>query len=256
MGAWGPAIFSDDLACDIRGDYRELLEDEVPDDEACRRVIESYRHLDPDEERVLWLALAATQSSLGRLDEHVRERALEVIDTGRGLELWKEAGPRELAKRKAALSELRDQLTSLQPARKTVRRPWRYVTDLEPGDVLSFTASNNAVAVLRVARVDEHRVNVAPIIQWLDWDGHTVPAGRKLRRLKVRRDRKTVVEGLSTFRVAKYRKRDPDWRDSGFALLERGETRRGDSKETARSHTAWSRLATILERELTGQRPA
>lgn len=199
MGAWGPAIFSDDLACDIRGDYRELLEDEVPDDEACRRVIESYRHLDPDEERVLWLALAATQSSLGRLDEHVRERALEVIDTGRGLELWKEAGPRELAKRKAALSELRDQLTSLQPARKTVRRPWRYVTDLEPGDVLSFTASNNAVAVLRVARVDEHRVNVAPIIQWLDWDGHTVPAGRKLRRLKVRRDRKTVVEGLSTF---------------------------------------------------------
>lgn len=30
MGAWGPAIFSDHLACDIRGDYRQLLEDGFP----------------------------------------------------------------------------------------------------------------------------------------------------------------------------------------------------------------------------------
>lgn len=26
MSAWGPAIFSDDLACDVRDDYRELIE--------------------------------------------------------------------------------------------------------------------------------------------------------------------------------------------------------------------------------------
>lgn len=49
MGAWGPAIFSDDTACDIRGDYRELLEDGVDDREATQRVIDAYQHLGDDE---------------------------------------------------------------------------------------------------------------------------------------------------------------------------------------------------------------
>jgi hypothetical protein len=251
MGSWDAAIFSDDLAADVRTQYRELLEDGVADDEATGRVIESYGHLDADEEHVLWLALAATQSSLGRLDDQIRERALGVIDTGRGLEPWEEAGPKALAKRKALLARLRDQLTSPQPKRKPVRRPWRYVTDLEPGDVLSFTASNGAVAVLRVARVDEQRVNVAPIVQWLDWDGDAAPAGSELGRLNVRRRRIGALEVERTVRVAKGSVRDPDWHESGFALLERGESRPGDSEETPRSHAVWSGLARILERELT-----
>jgi Domain of unknown function (DUF4259) len=133
MGAWGPAIFSDDTALDIRGDYRELLEDQVPDDEATRRGIEDYRHLDADEAHVLWLALAAAQSKLGRQGEEIKARALEVIDTERGLELWQEAGPKELRKRKNALAKLRTQLTGPQPARKAVRRPWRHETDHASG---------------------------------------------------------------------------------------------------------------------------
>jgi hypothetical protein len=32
VGTWGPGIFSDDTAADVRGDYRELVEDGVPDD--------------------------------------------------------------------------------------------------------------------------------------------------------------------------------------------------------------------------------
>lgn len=76
MGAWGPAIFSDDTACDIRSDYRELLEDGVDDAEATRRVISEYQHLGDDEAHVLWLALAAAQSALGRLDDSVKSEAL------------------------------------------------------------------------------------------------------------------------------------------------------------------------------------
>jgi hypothetical protein len=67
MGAWGTAVFSDDTASDIRGDYRALIEDHVPDDEATQRVIDGYGHLDPDQEHLLWLALAAAQSQVGRL---------------------------------------------------------------------------------------------------------------------------------------------------------------------------------------------
>jgi hypothetical protein len=138
MGAWGTAVFSDDTPLDIRGDYRELLEDQVPDDEATRRVIEDYGHLDADEEHVLWLALAAAQSKLGRLDDEVKARVLEVIDTEGGLGLWQESGPRELQKLKNALAKLRTQMTGPQPARKAVHRAWRHETDLRTGDVLSY----------------------------------------------------------------------------------------------------------------------
>jgi hypothetical protein len=183
MGAWGAAVFSDDTASDIRGEYRELLEDQVADDEATRRIINSYRHLDRDEAHVLWLALAATQFQLGRLDEDVKARAIEVIDSGRGLGLWVEAGPRELAKRKAVLNKLREQLTGPQRPRKVVRRPWRDVTELAPGAVLAFAASNGEMALFRVARVDDNRVGVAPIVERLDWHGRAVPDAQVLARI-------------------------------------------------------------------------
>ena len=92
MGSWGPALFSNDTACDVRGDYREMIEDGVEDAEAMRRVFEQYGEDldDPDEGPIVWLALAHTQSKLGRLDDEVRRRALQVIEGGEGLERWAE----------------------------------------------------------------------------------------------------------------------------------------------------------------------
>lgn len=191
MGAWGPAIFSDDVACDIRGDYRELLEDGVPDDEASARVIEAYAHLDEDEAHVLWLALAAAQAALGRLNDSVRGRALAVIDEGTGLELWAEAGPKELAKRKAALAKLRDTLTGPQKRRSIVRKPWAHATDLVPGDVLAFRLPDERLALFRVARLDQQRVGTAPILRRLDWA--EPPSSSRARRGAQTHDRRGFV---------------------------------------------------------------
>jgi hypothetical protein len=158
MGAWGPGIFSDDTAADIRSGYRELLEDQLPDGVASQRVIEAYRGLDADEVHVLWLALAAAQSGLGRLDPDVKARALDVIDNGLGLERWAEAGPTELRKRQAALTRLRDKLIGPQPPRRVVRRPWRHETDLQPGALLALPLDRGQLALARVLRVDDDRV--------------------------------------------------------------------------------------------------
>ena len=63
MGAWGPALFSDDLACDVRDEYRGLIEDGIDDDAATRQILNSQADAlnDPDEGPVVWLALAVTQ---------------------------------------------------------------------------------------------------------------------------------------------------------------------------------------------------
>ena len=249
MSAWGPEIFSDDTACDIRDEYRELLEDQVPDDEASWRVVEAYRHLDEDEEHVAWLALAATQSRLGRLDPQVKARALDMIDTGRGLRPWHEADGKASDKRNAELLKLRTQLTGPQPPRKIVRRPWRHITDLQPGDVLSFTASGGQVALLRVTRIADHRVGAAPILQRLDCRGPSLPPEEAFDRL-------AAGEGYAsrsrpaTYRVGKYRKKDPDWRDSDFVLAGRVPPISDDDQAQPRWHTAWTALRQTLEREL------
>jgi hypothetical protein len=250
VGSWGTAIFSDDTASDIRGEYRELLEDQVPDAEATQRVIAAYEHLDADEEHLLWIALAATQSPLGRLEEAVKARALDVIDTGRGLELWAEAGEKELAKRQAVLAKLRAQLTGPQPARRAVRRPWRHETDLLPGDVLSFTASNGQMALFRVARVDDERVGAAPIVEELDWSGRTLPAAWRLRRLKVRVEE--APRGRPrTYRLAKHLKKDTDWHESGFVLAAKLDRRPSDAAAQAWVYAGWRGMARELEHKLT-----
>ena len=249
MGAWGPAIFSDDTACDIRDDYRELIEDQVPDEDATQQTIDANSHLGDDEKHVLWLALAAVQSQLGRLDDNVKTRALEVIDTGVGLDLWEEAGPREFEKRKAALAKLRDKLTGLQPARKSVRRPWRDVTELKAGDVLSFRAGHS-LHLLRVLSVDDTRIGAAPIIAWLDWDGPRVPSERKIRRLKTRMRSSHGPTRLEIYRVARHRKKDPDWTSLGFTLVAHLRPRAEDASEQPSSYAAWTGFTAVLEQNL------
>jgi len=50
VGYWSTAIFGNDLASDVRGTYRELLEDRVPDDQALLKVQQEFAHAasDPD----------------------------------------------------------------------------------------------------------------------------------------------------------------------------------------------------------------
>jgi hypothetical protein len=67
MGAWGPAIFSDDTACDVREDYKDCLGDGLTPSEATDRILLEWKESleDFDEQSVVWLALAATQWKLG-----------------------------------------------------------------------------------------------------------------------------------------------------------------------------------------------
>ncbi|MEJ7831658.1 MAG: hypothetical protein WKF79_01990 [Nocardioides sp.] len=213
MGAWGPAIFSDDVACDIRSDYRELLEDGADDADATIRVIADYQHLDEDQVHVLWLALGSAQSALGRLDETVKAEALRIIDDGTGLELWAEAGTKELARRKAALAKLRDTLTGPQKTPAGVRKPWSHETDLSPGDVLAYALPDGTRAIFRVARLDQHRVGTAPILRRLNWAKPSVPMNQKIAKLKPLPETRPMDDNPSvSFRVARHRKKDEDWK--------------------------------------------
>ena len=44
MGAWGPAIYSDDLACDIRDDFKELIGDGHNSEQATILLEKEYKN--------------------------------------------------------------------------------------------------------------------------------------------------------------------------------------------------------------------
>jgi len=248
MGSWGPGIFSDDLAEDIRAQYRELLEDGVPDPEASERIIDEYEGLDGDEAHILWLALAATQASSGRLEEPVKQRALEIIDGDIGLELWIQRGPAEVAKRKAALDELRQTLSGPQKARSKIRKAWAHVTDLAPGDVMAYKAPNGLHILFRVARLEASRLGTVPVLRRLDWDRDDLPSDQQLLQLHTSDEpAMRFREPPVTWNVARHRRKDPDWRDVGFVLVGRVETAGDDASADVRAFAHWGGVQETLD---------
>lgn len=144
MGAWGPAIFSDDTAADVRGGFRDLAAEGLSPYEATERLIAQSAEIlaDSEEANVFWLALAATQWSLGRLTESVRDRAIQIIDSGADLERWEE-DPNLRRKRKQHLEKLRDQLNTPQSKPKKLKKRIRSSTDFLAGDLAIYCVSEN-----------------------------------------------------------------------------------------------------------------
>ena len=136
MGVWGTDLFSDDVACDIRDHYRELLEDGVEDDAATQQTIEKFRASLDEPNGVAVLALAVTQSKLGRLDPDIRDRALAALDRGADLDEWQHDNPQLVPKRRATLEKARVQLTGEQPPRKRLRPPKRSTRNVD-GEIAS-----------------------------------------------------------------------------------------------------------------------
>ncbi|MFO0942159.1 MAG: hypothetical protein U0930_15590 [Pirellulales bacterium] len=120
MGVSGVAIFSDDLAADLREDFREFIRDGLSSSQAMQRLMIEYAASlnDPEEMPVFWIALALSQWKLGRLEERTQQMALKIIDEGADIERWDD--PKDRANRQMVLDKTRIQLLSEPPAARPV----------------------------------------------------------------------------------------------------------------------------------------
>ena len=99
-----------------------------------------------------------------------------------------------LEQRRVVLAKARDQLLGAQPKKKKLRRPpMRYVTDLQPGDVLSFRASNGRFALARVTRLDLGRNSIAPIVKVLRYADRAEPNSEEIAALPDRQSPKSTL---------------------------------------------------------------
>lgn len=221
MSAWGPGVFSDDTTCDIRDEYRALIEDGVDDDAAASSIIGDWsRELEPDEMPALWLALALTQSRIGRLRPDVRERALAAIDDQYLVAEWASVSARDGAKRRDALAKARAALTGPQPSHKTLRRPKRHVTDLAVGDVVADPGPTPPHLWLVIGMYDE-RDGRDPWIRRLEWTRNEVPDEAQLQMLAAAPDFPVFHPGAEPH-LATTSKKGEAWAEAGYLLVARG----------------------------------
>ena len=114
MGTWGSGIFDDDVALDVRGLFEDKIGEGASIEDATQAVLQEFDAAleDMDDGPVIYLALAALQLEHGRLLGATRQEALRVIDEGRNLPRWEEAGPESLEDRKRVLAVFKSSLLS------------------------------------------------------------------------------------------------------------------------------------------------
>ena len=139
MGAWGVKIYQDDVAEDVRDEYKEILKKGLNGQEALEEIIGSFIEEieDIDDGPVFWIALADTMWNMGRLIPDVKEKAIQVIESGADLEKWKE-NKKEYEKRKEVLEQLKEKLNSPMPAEKKIKIPKIYKCEWKDGDTFAY----------------------------------------------------------------------------------------------------------------------
>jgi hypothetical protein len=145
MGVWGTEVFSDDLAADTRDALTDLIAEVLTTEEATQRLVGESADILSDEadSTVFWLAVAATQSKLGRLMDSTRDKAVQIIDSGVDLRRWEDAGATEINQRKKHLAKLREKLLGPQPKPRKLKRIEKSSTDFQAGDVAVFHLDNH-----------------------------------------------------------------------------------------------------------------
>lgn len=143
MGTWGTELYQDDDTCDIKEEYLNYLRIGKTNEEALQEVISDNEEMIKDDEigPLFWLALADTQWKYGRLTNDIRDRALEVIDSGKDLERWKE-DKKLFQKRKKVLEKLKEKLSTQQPPEKKVRKMTFERPNWKVGDVILYQLLN------------------------------------------------------------------------------------------------------------------
>lgn len=168
MGAWGTGIFSNDIACDVRSAYEEILSYWNDADEAERRVIADFElnQDHPEEDNDAWLALAATEWQCGRkVSERVRMIACALIANPIDMENWN--GNNEKKQRLKVLNELRCKLDCPLPTpkrfkkRSVVRCPWKIgdIIAIKMMDTETCPTLSGKYALLHLVKISTYKVS-------------------------------------------------------------------------------------------------
>lgn len=190
MGAWGANLYQDDVALDVKDEYKDNLRRGKTNEEAMQEIIDKYQELleDKEDRGVFWLALADTQWNLGRLDEQVKEQALEIIELGTDLKRW-EINEKLYNKRKEILEKLKEKLLSPQPEEKRMPKYRTYKCEWKNGDVFAYQLKSEYakeqglegryLIIQKIDEIDWYPCSTIPLVRVKITEDKTIPKTEK-----------------------------------------------------------------------------
>lgn len=186
MGSWGTALYSDDLAADLRGDFRDLIGEGLTAEAALDRLMEAHASsfADADEASVCWLAVADTAWRLGRPLERATAAALRVIETGADLRRWPD--PKDRKKRGLVLEKLAEALRSPAPQAKKVARRFKADNPWAVGEVIAYQLASGQWTAFRVIGHHVDKGGRHAVCEPLAWTGGAAPQAQQLQGVGLR----------------------------------------------------------------------
>lgn len=141
MGAWGTGITSNDTAQDLLSEYKAAFY-YYDVDTAVKKIDEYVRTMfdetDPEEFTSYYYSLAEFMWKKGILTDEIRDRAVEMVDSDFGMDIWIEEGAATEKERRKALAKFRETITSPQCAPKKIKIDF-YMNDIfENGEYFAF----------------------------------------------------------------------------------------------------------------------
>ncbi|MBQ7551650.1 MAG: hypothetical protein IJT04_09010 [Bacteroidales bacterium] len=197
MGAWGTALYSNDICHDVRSDYIDKLKHGKTSEEATKELINENLDImgDVEEEPLFWFALADTQWDYGRLLLTVKEKALYFLGQGEELQRWQESGQDEIVAWAKTLIALKKKLESTQPKIKRITKYRLYNCEWKMGDVFAYRFSSDyskekgfegQYAVFRKVSEDTWWPgHIVPVVQIYNRISHDIPTIDKLPKINL-----------------------------------------------------------------------
>jgi hypothetical protein len=145
MGTWGAGLYSNDFSMDLRSTIRAVsrlpFDGERLTELLCATEPGAALNAADEDHTTFWLVVADQFVRRGIASRRVRGSALDIIDTGRDLEMQRRLGqtPAGLEKRRRSLAELRERIAiqnTTSTARDTLKKPQSFLMDV--GDVLVY----------------------------------------------------------------------------------------------------------------------
>lgn len=176
MASWGPKLYQDDIAEDIRDYYKDQLKRGKTNEEVTKELIEDNEDIiqDEDEAPVFWFSLADSQWNLGRLLPFVKEKAIYYLKEKSNLKRWeKEAmNKKEYKIRERVLDELEQKLESPMPPEKKISQYKLYKCEWNIGDIFVYKLESDYAK--EVGLSDKYLI-IRKVDEYVWWPGHTVP---------------------------------------------------------------------------------
>ena len=141
MGTWNTSVTGNDTAKDLYIEYTAAFY-KFDVEEALKRIdsyirTEMFDESDEEEWCNYIYSLADFMWKKGILTDSIRNKAIEMIDSGFGLELWQEAGQKTFDSRKKKLTEFKEKLLSPQPPKKKIKPNVHTERIFDDGDIIA-----------------------------------------------------------------------------------------------------------------------